>query len=201
MYNIKPSHCTCCRQRRLGIRVGVNGFCQFCQNEGRGFHKYSQDNKSIPVWHDVKGRPHYELPVVLKDLTLTEKMLIQRISPFVPVIHIKNGTIGSRGHVVSFLQDITEICNVLPKLPEDITVVKVIRTQVTSAGEMISKAFTVRRQKVLRALSWLKLHNPLYADIIIEPQNLAWMGSNDEQDLTNVVTVESNETEEEDPDR
>jgi hypothetical protein len=80
-------------------------------------------------------------------------------------------------------------------------VVKVIRTQVTSAGEMISKAFTVRRQKVLRALSWLKLHNPLYADIIIEPQNLAWMGSNDEQDLTNVVTVESNETEEEDPDR
>jgi hypothetical protein len=185
----------------LGIRIGVNGKCQFCQNEGRRLHKYSQDNKSIPIWHDIKGQTHYKLPIPLKDLTLTEKMLIQCISPFVPVIHIKNGTMGSRGHVVSFLQDITGICNVLPRLPDDITVVKVIRTQVTSAGEMISKAFTVNRHKVLRALTWLKLHNPLYADIIIEPQNLAWMGSNDEQDFTNVVTVESDEIEEEDPDR
>jgi chromosome segregation ATPase len=38
----------------------------------------------------------------LQHLTMAEKLLIQRVSPLIPVIHIKNGILGSRGHVVSF---------------------------------------------------------------------------------------------------
>jgi hypothetical protein len=89
----------------------------------------------------------------LKNLTLTEKLLIQSVSPLVPVIHIKNGSIGSRGHVVSFFQDITGICNELAKVPSNISIVKVIRSRTTAAGE---RSFTVNRNIVLAALYWLK---------------------------------------------
>jgi hypothetical protein len=44
----------------------------------------------------------YTLPSELQHLTLAEKLLIQHISPLVPVVHIKNGILGTRGHVVSF---------------------------------------------------------------------------------------------------
>ena len=37
----------------------------------------------------------------------------------------------------------------------------------------------VRRQKVLCALRWLKLHNVDYHDIQIKEENLDWMGSRD----------------------
>jgi hypothetical protein len=60
------------------------------------------------------------------------------VSPLIPVIHIKNGTVGSRGRVVSFYQDLSSICNELPKLPSDISIVKVIRSGITGTGENIS---------------------------------------------------------------
>ena len=63
----------------------------------------------------------YTLLSELQHLTLAEKLLIQRVSPLVPVIHIKNGILGTRGHVVSFYQDIAEIWNESPRLPSDIT--------------------------------------------------------------------------------
>jgi len=200
MFNTKSFHCKCCKRRRLGLVVGIDGICKFCKNEAAGFHLYSEDNKAIPVWYDKKGRPHYDIPPALKELTLAEQMLIQRISPYIPVIHIKNGTLGSRGHTVSFIQDIDGICKEFPRLPKDVIMVKITRTQVTPAGENISRTFTVRRDKVLRALLWLKEHNPLYADIDIKPENLDWMEGNCEADLP-VMTVESMETEDEDPDR
>jgi hypothetical protein len=44
----------------------------------------------------------FDLPKELAHLTMAEKLLIQRVSPLVPVIHIKNGILGVRGHIVSF---------------------------------------------------------------------------------------------------
>jgi hypothetical protein len=201
MFNIKTSFCKCCRKRRINMIVGKDGLCRYCHSEKNGCHLYSEENKALPLWYDLSGKLHYNLPPALKDLTMAEKMLIQRVSPYIPVIHIKNGTLGSRGHVVSFVQDISGICKVFPKLPEEVVLVKVIRTQVTADGEHIEKAFTVRREKVLRALIWLKTHNPLYADIEIVMDNFNWMEGKDEADLASVLTIESLETEEEDPDR
>jgi len=40
----------------------------------------------------------FEFPVELSSLTIAKKFLIQRVSPLIPVIHIKNGIMGSRGH-------------------------------------------------------------------------------------------------------
>jgi hypothetical protein len=117
----------------------------------------------------------YSLPYELRNLTITEKLLIQRVSPLVPVIYIKNGMIGSRGHVVSFVQDITGICNELPKLPTEVSIVKVIRSGTTLTGENASNSFTVDRNRVLSALKWLKRYNLLYHVITTKESNLSWV--------------------------
>jgi len=135
----------------------------------------------------------FTLPKELQCLTLAEKLLIQNVSPLVPVVHIKNGTIGYNGHVVSFYQDITNICNELPRLPSDVSVVKVIRSGTTNTGKNISTSFNVNKYRVVAALCWLKKHNPLYNDIVIIEKNLSWIkGVSDE--LTDIVTIESNES-------
>jgi hypothetical protein len=99
-------------------------------------------------------------------------LLIQRVSPLVPVVQIKNGILGTRGHVVSFFQDISGICTELPRLPTDITMIKVVRTGVTADRENVQNVFTVNCSRILNALKWLKQHNPLYKDIKINESNL-----------------------------
>jgi hypothetical protein len=88
---------------------------------------------------------------------LAEKLLIQRVSPLIPVIHKKNGILGSRRHVVSFFQDITDICSELPRLPSDVTMIKVVRTGTTVDRENLQNIFSVNRYKILNALLWLKV--------------------------------------------
>ncbi len=66
------------------------------------------------------------------------------MAAYVPLLHLKDGQIGSRGHVCSFVQDITSICIVLPRLPDDIQFVKVVKKYYDEGGEIASKSFTVR---------------------------------------------------------
>jgi hypothetical protein len=88
---------------------------------------------------------------------LAEELVIQRVSPLIPVIHIKNGILGSRGHVVSFFQDITNICSELPILPSDVTMIKVVRTGTTVDGENLQNIFNVNRYGPQGLSIWQKM--------------------------------------------
>jgi hypothetical protein len=88
----------------------------------------------------------YNAPKELQNLTIAEKLLIQRVSPLVPVIHIRNGILGSRGHIVSFFQDISSIAKVLPRLHSEVQVVKVIRENTNKYGESSTIALTVNHE-------------------------------------------------------
>jgi hypothetical protein len=112
------------------------------------------------------------------------------------VIHIKNGVMACRGHCCSFFQDISTVCKVFPRLPTEVTMVKVIRTSTTKEGNIVDRAFTVNRRKVLSALIWLKKHNHLYDDIEIKQNRLNWMEGQSECSLTDVITIETEEIEE-----
>jgi hypothetical protein len=201
MFNLHFNHCHVCRRRKLNLSVNKKGLCIRCQKEKQGNHKFSNRNKALPTWVDKNGTIRYEIPKELSELQLAEKMLIQQVSPFIPVIHIKNGTLGSRGHVCSFNQDITNICKVFPKLPSEVTMVKVVRSSVTKDNDRIERAFTVNKQRVINALVWLKDHNYLYADIKIDKERFAWMGGEAECNLKDIFVIDSPETEAEDPDR
>jgi hypothetical protein len=55
--------------------------------------------------------------------------------------------------------------------------------------------------KVLSALIWLKKHNHLYGDIEIKKERLNWMKGKTECSLEDVITIESEDIEEEEKDR
>ena len=200
MFNLHFNNCSVCRRRKLNLQVNSNGVCIRCSKEKKG-HKFGHENSALPIWTDKEGKKHYELPKVLLNLQLAECLLIQQISPFIPVIHIRNGSIGSRGHVVSFYQDISNICNVFPRLPTEVTMVKVVRSSVTRNEDVIQKAFTVNKNRVLMALKWLKEHNPHYAHIQIDTTRFDWMQGRTECNLDNIIVIDSPITDQEDNDR
>ena len=200
MFNLHPKHCTVCHQRRLnmGVKTGV---CDRCRGE-HFINKFTHNNNALPVWIDAETQQvHYEAPKELKELSIAEKLLIQKVSPLVPVIHIKNGVMACRGHCVSFFQDISTVCKVFPRLPSEVTMVKVIRTSTTRGGDIVDRAFTVNKMKVLSALTWLKKHNHLYSDIEIKKERLSWMKGRSECSLEDVITIETEDIEEEENDR
>ena len=77
------------------------------------------------------------------------------MSPLAPLVHIKNGTLGLKGHVCSFLQEVNEVATRLPRLPSEIKTVKMIRSFNDTTGMDQVRVFMVNRDRVLRALYWL----------------------------------------------
>jgi hypothetical protein len=142
------------------------------------------DENLVPYWTDDDGQKQFDVPIELSCLREGEKLLIQMVSPYVPFVHIKNGTLGLKGHVCSFPQNVQDVCTKLPRLPSEAKFVKMVRNFKNSDGEFGVKAFTVRKDAVLSALRWLKKYNLIYRDqITIVEENLAWMGDNDEVEL------------------
>ena len=83
---------------------------------------------ALPIWFDVNGKKHFELPEELKDLTEGEKLLIQVINVYVTVHHLFKEQKGWKGHSAAFRQDITKVARILPNLAEDVIYVQVIKS-------------------------------------------------------------------------
>ena len=49
------------------------------------------------------------------------------------------------------------------------------------------KQYVIRRQKVVTALKWLKVHHTGYRDIIIQESNLEWMGTSAEKNMAEIA--------------
>ena len=183
--NLINGHCKVCRRVGIGLKIIKRGKnsrkCKKCRNLPDHFYL---DQKLLPVWYNKKREPQYRVPDELSNLTDAEKMLIQKASVFVPLHHIKHGTLGLKGHSCCFPQDLKKMCIDLPRLPEEVKIVKFVqRYRDTMGGEGTSKAFRVRKVRVLAALNWLKEHHSDYADIQIRPSKLDWMGKSSVLDL------------------
>ena len=172
---LRHKKCMCCHSVRLTWKVNKNGVCGKCAKLKDT--EYYATKQALPTW--IKdGTQVYTLPEELSYLTHAEKMLIQRISPFVPLHHIKNGTFGLKGHVCAFEQDVNEFLVRLPRDKDDTTVLKVvqsIRAEMGNETAVSLKCFIVRKREVYRALEFLKEYNPLYADIEIDRNALNWI--------------------------
>ena len=181
--SIKHNHCSACK--KVGINLPMSrkkGTCSTCD---KLTPDYWLQQKLLPVWYNDSGQPQYRVPNELSGLTDAEKMLIQKASVFIPLHHIKHGTLGLKGHSCCFPQDLGKLCTVLPRLPTDVTIIKLVQKyrDKMGKGEPNIKTFRVRKERVLCALRWLKAHNPEYKDITIEPRNMDWMNNQTEGDL------------------
>ena len=97
-----------------------------------------KSGNKLSIWYDKKGIVQYHLPEQLQCLREGEKLLIQQVAAYVPLLHLKDGQNGSRGHVCSFVQDISSVCTILPRLPDDIQFVKVVKKYLQEGGEIAS---------------------------------------------------------------
>ena len=76
-------------------------------------------------------------------------MLIARIAPLMRVYTMKGGLPGFSGHSINFPQDIKQIANTLPHLPQELSVV------------LVRKQLENKEEKVEDAINWLRQNNPL----------------------------------------
>ena len=144
--------------------------CHSCNRK-----KYTTTMFAHPTWKDNNNQVHYEIPHQLLDLTEGEKLLLQQVSPYVPLQHLQKGSYGCKGHVCSFPQDINSVCIELPRLPSDISVVNVIKEFRDKDNISHQHTFRIRKHKVLCALQWLKQNNIVYKSIVIKEENMNWM--------------------------
>lgn len=183
--------CKSCRRVSLNLDIATRGdyvgYCGGCRKmTNKNFYN---DEKLLPIWLDDDGSPIYTVPSELQGLSTAEKLLIQRISPFVPLHHLKNGIMGLTGHVCAFEQDLDGFLSTLPRKHNNVTMMKVLKSMKAEIGSdkaLVTKAYWVRRQKVLLALSWLKRHCSEYSDITIDESNLDWIDG-DEGELVGTI--------------
>ena len=190
MLNIfKCSVCLECNIEAKPFADDPNYVCGGCKT--RNDPLFFIKNNLHPVWYlvDDNGQwvldehgercTQYHIPDELSCLSMYEKLLIRRCANFVPTIHLKNGIFASKGHSVTFPQDITEMCNELPQRQETIlTFIRNIGNKDKSA--VFPTSLRVNRKKIINALLWLKKHNIFYKNIQIKEENLDWMEGKEE---------------------
>ena len=203
MMQLHHDVCSLCNECSIDMTVNKNNVCRRCANK-RTKNDYTKENAMIPLWIDDEGKEHLEVPPELECLTIAEKLLIQRVSPLVPIHHIKNGNLGIKGHVCSFMQNIEDLASSLPKLPHQVKAIRMIRTHENSDGLPVTTMYTVNRRRVMNALLWLVKHHSDYrqayenGELTIDETNLDWMPAGiDEADLlsvTDIVHTEKNDS-------
>jgi hypothetical protein len=180
--NLKHSHCKVCHSTSLHLIVH-DDVCTTCIQKKRTEKEY-QD--SLPIWYENfadKKTARFDVPYELSCLREGEKLLIQQISCYVPLQHLRNGQIGCKGHVCCFEQDINEVCTILPRFPSNVKIIRVIKQYRKENADIGKLTFSIRRNVVLKALRWLKKHSIEYQDITIQESNLDWISDGIEQDL------------------
>ena len=164
-----------------------------------------------PIWyeHDMDGnmiegpdgKPivHYDIPSELTELTVPEKMLIRRYAPYIPTFHVKKGHFATRGNCVTFPQDISEACDILPRMKSTmVTFIRELRSNVST--QTSTKQYKVNKNKILKALQWLKRHHEGYKDITIKMDNL-WFDEEEIDILQDSTTFHINDQQREDIER
>lgn len=183
--------------------------CQLCKSNKYDKNDHYLEGNLHPVWFErdsvgniaigPDGEPitRYDIPDELSSLTMAEKLLIRRCSPLIPSHHIKNGVYGINGHCVCFPQDIDKMCDELPHQKSSM-VIFVRHISNRANGEVSSRHFKVNKDKVIRALEWLKLHHRGYHNISINEANMDWIESDSIYDCCDKYEFKSKSTKRDD---
>ena len=141
--------------------------CSNCKKDRRHKNYFLQNNLQ-PVWFDNNGSVQWKVPIQLRGLSLQEELLIQKSAPFIPVIHLYNGSLGLKGHCVVFERESDgDICK-LPRAESDTVCFN--RQYGTKEGgkEQRQMPLVVRRKNVMDALNVLKEIHSCYNDVCID---------------------------------
>ena len=126
---------------------------------------------------------------ILPSLSLVEEQLIAMV--FVNqycYLRMPSGCVASKGHCINFAQNITPICQILPRLAKDIPIVIIEKKHFNynKQGQLIE--LRVRRMVVEKWLHYLKQHSPAYFNINIREENLDLLPEDGYIDLPTIQT-------------
>lgn len=133
------------------------------------------------------------VPPELQSLTLVEELIISRCRAKMCVVKLQDHnddvdlpTVqrGMKGHIIVFPQHPENLPTIMPAPLHDIIspiCILLCSSTVPTPQWLKEKArpLVVRREVVLKALSWLRAHNPLYRDVVINPQRISMLPEND----------------------
>ena len=109
------------------------------------------------------------VPEELEGINSLEEQLLALTIPFAKVINLPVASQpGLKGPVVCVPSNISVTTKVLPRPVTDADIIRVkLKRKLEFAGHVNSKE--VRTSKVKNALGYLRLHNPLYKDVQVDP--------------------------------
>jgi hypothetical protein len=123
-----------------------------------------------------------DIPIELQGLTIPEEKLISLYRHNNCVIKLQSpfhspetSQTALKGNCITFLQNIPNIVRSLPlKLDDLCDTLKVIFVGSRPPSRIhLRKILTIRKNKVIQALQWLKKHNILYRNVEISNENIA----------------------------
>lgn len=148
-------YCNRCKERWFDVWSDNDGVCQRCHARDRnanGVFLMSLENCMDPG----------DVPSFLPSLTDIEEMLIAPVHISMYMIHVKGAQYRYKGHVMTFLRDLPDVVNVLPRLPSSCNVVLIRPKQALGqdSADAVStrqfrRSFTVQRWKVQARISFL----------------------------------------------
>jgi ATP-dependent DNA helicase PIF1 len=183
----KYSLCPVCNESFPSIVIVSGECCRRCYTEKDSPKKFSAENNMDPG----------EVPEELQGLSEIEEMLIARVFPVMSVYRLRGGQHGYHGNVINFPQDVKEFATHLPQHPSSLDVLIVRRQSANDSATF--RDFKVRRDKITRALWWLKENNCYYSDIVIDNeiiQSLPIDGPIDDRFQHTQITVEDEDEDE-----
>ena len=145
--------------------VGQLWFCNKC--------KKSLQQKKIPAASQFNDMKVAKVPLALRELNTLEERLISKATVFMKIVILpRGGQRAVRGQVINFPSDVDGIVSQLPRPPSGEDIVYVQRPDSTTDMECQSverggRYLRCRYSRVMGALGWLKMNNPLYEDVVI----------------------------------
>ena len=135
----------------------------------------------MPLQAKANGLQLPEVHPELSGLNALELRLISLRVPFMKMVALPSGKQRSiHGPAVNVPSKVDTICDVLPRLPSQSELVPLkLKRKVAYKGHYMYDY--IRPQKLLDALRYLKVNNPLYADIDVNEQWLEEAMANDEE--------------------
>jgi len=106
---LKQFHCPICKS----LWPSEKPTCSTCSNN----IKFTTFNNMVPNFEDLST----EVQLAFEQLTMIEEMFISPIQPIMSVFRLPSGGLVHRGYCASFSQDIQPVCDQLPRLTQNIS--------------------------------------------------------------------------------
>ena len=182
MRNITTCVCQSCLEWVMLDYFREDFICSKCKVDKRT-KTYFLENNYQPIWKDENDRVQYSVPKELKTLTLQEELVIQKNSPYIPVVHVHHGSLGLKGHCIMFERKSEGDVSKLPRCVSDTVCFMRQYGSKSSGKDQKQMSVKVNKAAVITSLTTLKKIHKSYTDINIEEPP-------DKTQNVNVVTLD-----------